>query len=310
MADTKAIEETEAYRILRETFDRAGAPDLGNDLVNLVVGDPTLMDRYSELVIEIRKKPSYTTRFSGLELMRQYNNTAAGKINPLPMMDEAEYLRTENQYKQVLAPVKDLYGANINTTIGRLIGNNISAVELESRVSAAQAWARSANPAIKDTLKRFYNVTDSDLVAYALDPKTATFMLEKQAGITALAAEAYDTQVTITQEYSERMLQDLVSTGRARDLSEAGLLAAKELQDITTGTATGYNPSAGTLRGLTNLAGIEGTELTGEQVLGAALGTDTKAAEKVTGLKSRERARFSGTTGGTNVLETNMSGNV
>jgi hypothetical protein len=116
--------------------------------------------------------------------------------------------------------------------------------------------------------------------------------------------------LNITREYSERMLQDLVSTGKARDLAEAGQIAARELQDITTGTATGYNPSAGTLRGLTNLAGIEGTELTGEQVLGAALGTDSMAAEKVTGLRSRERARFSGTTGGTSILETNMSGTV
>jgi predicted aspartyl protease len=311
MADiTKPIVETEAYKILKEAFDASGAPQLGIDLADLVVGDPTLMDRTSELVLEIRKKPSYIQRFSGLVKLREYNNTAEGKVNPVAVMDEGEYLRQENIYKEVLSPISNLYGKNINKTIGDLIGSQVSSVELQSRVTTAQAWANNADPAIKQTLKDFYNVTDEDLVAYALDPKTATSMLEKQAGVTTLASEAAQTNVKINQDYTEKMLQRLVDTGAAKDLVQAGQIAAKELGDITVGTATGYNPSAGTLTGLTQLGKIEGRNLTGEQILGASLGTDVTAAEEVRGLKSRERARFEQGQGGTNVLQQNVSGTV
>jgi hypothetical protein len=310
MPAPSTVKQTEAYQLLVSVFNAAGDSALGQFLADAIYDDPTLVERDAELLLLIQGSEPYKKRFSGLDKIRTYNNTTAGKANPIPVMSEGEYLDAENAYKQILYPVKDLYGANINQTIGDLIGANVSAVEVQSRLGAAQQWANNANPAVKQALKEFYNINDSDLVAYALDPKTATVMIEKQAGITALAAEAYDTQVKITQGYSERMLEDLVRTGQARNLTEAGQIAAKELRDITTGTATGYNPAAGSLATVTKLAGIEGTELTGESVLGAALGTDTAAAGKVSGLKSRERARFSGTTGGTNVLGEQMSGNV
>jgi hypothetical protein len=303
-----AISKTSAYDEIVHMFDGVGAPALGQWLADFIKGDPTIVDRKSELLSQLQTSDPYKQRFSGLIKLREFNKN--NPTNPVPLMSEAQYLDAENTYKQLLEPVKDLYGPSINKTIGDLIGSNISSIEVQSRVNTAKNWALSADPNVKKALKEFYNVTEDDLVKYALDPATATTLIEKQAGMVTLASEAYDTQVKLTKDYSQNLLQDLVTSGQARNLVEAGQIAASKLQDITTGTATGYNPAAGTLKGVTQLAKIEGSDLTGEQVLGGALGTDTSAAAKVTALKSRERARFEQGQGGTNVLQTNVSGTV
>jgi hypothetical protein len=310
MADIipKAIQETEAYKMLVNLFNNAGAPKLGAWLATTVVGDPTIVDRESELISLMQESQPYKERFSGLVKIREFNKN--NPTNPIPVMTEAEYLNAENTYKQLLNPVKNLYGNEINKTIGELIGSNVSPAEVQSRITAATNWALSADQTIKKTLKDFYGVTTEDLIGYALNPELATAYLEKQAGVVTLAQEAYQTQVNITKDYSEKMLEQLVSSGEAKDLQEAGIIAARKLQDITTGTSTGYNPAAGSLVGVTRLAGIEGVDLTGEQVLGAALGTDVEATAKISGLKSRERARFEGASGGTNVLQENVSGTI
>lgn len=303
-----AVSKTSAYDEIVHMFDGVGAPELGQWLADFIKGDPTIVDRKSELVAQLQQSEPYAKRFSGLIKLRDFNKK--NPTNPVPLMSEAEYLNAENTYKQLLAPVKDLYGPNINQTIGDLIGNNVSAVEVQSRVNAAKNWALSADSNVKKALRDFYGITEDLLVSYALDPENATTLIEKAAGVANLAGQAYEIQMNLTKDYSEKMLTELVGSGQARDLVEAGQLASAKLQDITTGTATGYNPAAGTLTGLTTLSRIEGSDLTGQEVLGAALGTDVAAAKEVTGLKSRERARFVQGQGGTNVLQTNVSGNV
>jgi hypothetical protein len=303
-----AVSKTSAYDEIVHMFDGVGAPALGQWLADFIKGDPTIVDRKSELLSQLQESDPYKQRFSGLVKIRDFNKK--NPTNPIAVMSEAEYLNAENTYKQLLNPVKDLYGKDINKTIGDLIGNNISPVEIQSRINAASNWALSADPNIKKALKEYYGIEENQLISYALDPEKALTQIEKAAGLATLASEAYETRLNITKQYGETILQDLVASGKARDIAEAGQVAAKELQDITTGTATGYNPAAGTLRGVTELSKIEGGTLTGQEVLGAALGTDTAAAETVRGLKSRERARFEQGQGGTNVLGTQMSGTV
>jgi hypothetical protein len=225
-------------------------------------------------------------------------------------MSEAEYLNAETTYKQLMNPIAGMLGDSVNDEIGKLIGNNISPVEVQSRIQIATNWAQAADPGIKKALKDYYGVDESALVGYALDPVRGTAQIQKMAGMATLASQAAQTSVGVSRAYGENLLQSLVDLGQARDTAEAGILAAGKLQDITTGTATAYNPNAGTLTGLQSLSRIEGSDLTGQEVLGAALGTDIAAAGEVRGLKSRERARFEGGQAGTNVLGTNMSGTV
>jgi hypothetical protein len=300
------VTKVSAYQDMVATFKALGIEDLGQYIADAIKADPTIIDRRNELIQSIQESPQYAKRFSGLVLIRKHNKT--NPTDPIAVMSEAEYLNAETTYKQLLNPIAGMLGDSVNDEIGKLIGNNVSPVEVQSRIQIATNWAQAADPGIKKALKDFYGVDENALVGYALDPVRGTAQIQKMAGMATLSAQAAQTSVSIDKAYGENLLQSLIDLGQADNAVQAGLLATAKLQDITTGTATAYNPNAGTLGTLTKLADIEGTDLTGQEVLGAALGTDVGAATKTRGLKSRERARFSGGQGGTNVLGEQMSG--
>jgi hypothetical protein len=302
--------KTSAYDSIVGLFDELGIKELGDWLRNTIQTTPTLVDNKSQLFTELYASQPYKDRFSGIDKIRQYNASAAGQTNPMAVMSEAEYLNAESTYKQILSPVSSMYGTDLNKKIGDIIAKNISPLELQERVVIAQSWVNAVDPNIKTELKKWYQIDDTLLMQYALEPDRGLVQIQKAAGAAQLGAQAIKSAVDINQKQSEDLLNSLVSTGASKDMLAAGQTAAQTLQEITSGTATAYNPNAGTLFGSLNLAKIEGTDLTAAQVLGANLGVDTTAAEKVRGLKSRERARFEGGQGGTNVLQTNVSGTV
>lgn len=311
-----AAERQSAYDVIVHMFDNAGASDLGAWLAQTIKGDPSLLDKQNELFSMLQQSQPYKDRFSGLEKLRQHNiamdkaNNPAGKVF---VPSEAQYLSTESQMKEILKPVSSMYGSDpnmMNTVVGNLIGGQISPAELASRVTIANNWVMNQDPNIKKSLRDYYQIDDTALLKYALDPTTATVELQKQAGAAELGAQALDNHINLTAAQSESIVQQVTATGNAPDMLQAGQIAAQKLQDITSGTATAYNPNAGSLAGTQNLAKIEGTNLQAVDVLGAALGINAPAAETVRGLKSRERARFEGGQGGTNVLQTNVSGTV
>jgi hypothetical protein len=303
-----AEQKQSAFDIIIHTFDNVGAPELGQWLANAIKGDPTLVGKQNELFSQLQQSDPYKQRFSGLVKIREYNKT--NPTNPMPVMSEAEYLSAESSYKQILSPVSSMYGNSLNQAVGDIIAKNISPVELQDRVNVANQWVMAQNPAIKQELQKWYGIDDTHLMQYALDPERGVTEIQKAAGAAQLGAQAIQSAVDLTQQQSESLIKQLVSSGQAKNMEEAGLSAAAKLQDITTGTATAYNPNAGTLKGDVTLSKIEGVNLQASDVLGAALGINEQTASDITGLKSRERARFNQGAGGTNVLQTNVSGNV
>jgi hypothetical protein len=299
-----------AYDALVGMFDDLGIKELGTWLRDTIYKTPTLVDNKSQLMTELYNSKPYTERFSGLDTIRKYNASAAGKDNPMAVMSEAEYLNAETTYKQILAPVSNMYGTDLNKKVGDIIAKNISPLELQERVVIAQSWVNAVDPNIKAQLQSYYQIDDTLLMQYALEPDRGLVEIQKAAGAAQLGAQALQSSIDINKKQSEDIIQSLVSTGASKDLLSAGQQAAATLQEITSGTATAYNPNAGSLVGTQQLAKIEGTNLEAADILGASLGINTGAAEEIRGLKSRERARFEQGQGGTNVLQTNVSGTV
>jgi hypothetical protein len=303
-----AAQKQSAFDVITHMFDNAGAPELGAWLKATITGDPSLLDKQNELFSMLQNSDPYKARFSGLVQLRDHNQK--NPTNPVFVPSEAQYLATEQQMKDILKPVADMYGPQTDTVIGNLIGNQISPAELQTRVTSANTWVMSQDPNVKEALKTYYGISDSDLLKLALDPTRGTAEIQRIAGVTALGAEAFSNHIDLSKQQTESLVQGLVSTGQAADTLQAGQLAAQKLQDITSGTATAYNPNAGTLAGTERLAKIEGTDLQASDILGSALGLNAGATEEIRGLKSRERARFEGGSAGTNVLQTNVSGTV
>lgn len=150
--------------------------------------------------LKIKQEPAYLKRFAGNEKRR-----TAG----LNVLSEAEYLSLEDAYNQTLrAYGQQTYFGNTAATrqeaMANLIGNDISATEFKDRIDLAVTRVNNADPAIKTQLKAFYNIEDTDLVGYFLNPTQNLPKLEekvKAAEIgSAAAAQNLSTSLTTAED--------------------------------------------------------------------------------------------------------------
>lgn len=209
-------------------------------------------------------------------------------LAPLP---ESAYLDLERQYASILRrynlpagfyddPKKDFV---------EWIAKDISPVELESRAQTAFDWANSLDQTALKTLKQYYNIDASQVAAYALDSKRALPVLQRQAEAVRLGTEALRQNFNVSRQFSEQ-------------------LAEANIQQETARAA--FNIAAEETTALQQLSTLEGRQnVTAENVVESTLGLNAEAKREIQGLKSRERARFGGTSGkATGILGSEMSG--
>jgi len=168
-----------AYDLLLSEFDRYGLGSLLDDVKNLIV---TGADEAS-LTLALRQTKAYQARF------------AANKDrinNGLRALSEAEYVTLEDQYQNVMRNyglpatyyTKDATGKQAG--FEKFIAGDVSASELEDRISIAQKRVIDAAPQVKEALKQFYpGIKDGDILAYTLDPTQGLANIQKKV----LAAE-------------------------------------------------------------------------------------------------------------------------
>jgi hypothetical protein len=168
----------------------------------------------------------------------------------------------------------------IQEGFNKLLSNDVSAVELEDRISTAQNRVINADPEIANTLKQFYpGISNGDILAYVLDPANAIDKIKRKVTAAEIGGAA---------------IQSGLQTGvaRAEELATAGV--TKETAQQGFGTI-----GSGLQRG-SQLASIYGenpyTQTTAEQeVFGLSGKMDAKKQrQKIAGL---EKATFSGQTG-------------
>jgi len=118
----------------------------------------------------------------------EYNKRFAGNVKlkaaGLPTLDDATYLKTEDEYKKIFTA----YGATSLATkdyYATLIGNRMDAVDVTERMN--KGYARIINtPGVKQAFQAFYSAaTDGDILAVLMDPETQFPILERKV----LAAE-------------------------------------------------------------------------------------------------------------------------
>ncbi|MFF9268620.1 hypothetical protein [Streptomyces rochei] len=219
----------------------------------------------------------YKTRFAGNEVRQK-----AG----LPVLSPADYLATENAYRQVLSSAglpKGFYDNPADFT--RWIADDVSPTEIKSRVDLAVAATSQANPQYKEALWKMYGINESDLTAYFLDRKRAEPILKKQAAAGAIGAAAIRRGFAA----STLDLEGYATLGITADQAEQAYAQIAEGWDSMLGIAGRY--------------GSTWTQREAEQEVftpGAASGLNKEsAAEKGKRLKSQERAQFAGSRGAT-----------
>jgi len=267
-------EMSDAYKRLYDEFNALGLGALVEDSKDLLMKATSI----SQMPEALRNTKAYMTRFSA--------NDARVKAG-FRALSPATYLALEDQYQKVMTRyglpknyyTPGLYGKQEG--FEKLIASDISNTELEERIAAAQERVIRGAPQITQALKEFYpEITDGDILAYALDPANAIKNIQRKITTAEIGGAALAQKGLTT------------SLARAEELQRYGV-------DKAAATA-GYSVIGGGLQRGSELASIYGespyTRATAESEIFKLSGEQEarKQRQKVTGL---EKATFSGKSG-------------
>jgi len=204
----------------------------------------------------------------------------------LRSLSPAEYIRLEDQYQEIMRNyglpasyyAKDTTGKQVG--FDKFIAGDVSATELEDRISTAQKRVINANPEVSRALKQFYpDITNGDILAYTLDPTQGLESIKRKVTAAEIGGAA---------------IQSGLTTGMARAEQLAGYGVDKAA------ATQGYSAIGSGLQRGSQLASIYGespyTQATAEEEV-FKLSGQTEAErqrKKITGL---EKAAFGGQTG-------------
>ena len=269
----KDIERKSAFNILKMEFEQFGLGSLVDSISNLLTdGTPP-----AEFALRLRGTQEYKDRFKANEI-RLSKGLAA--------LSPAEYVALEDQYQNVMRNydlpesyyTKDKTGRQVG--FEQLIGGDVSAKELEDRVIIAKDRVVNANPEVSKALKSFYpDITDGDILAYALDPKNALKTIQSKVTAAEIGGAAMQSGLG-------------TSLARAEELQKYGVDKASATE--------GYSAIGTGLQRGSELASIYGespySQATAESEVFKLTGQAEarKQRQKVTGL---EKATFGGQSG-------------
>ena len=272
-AEKKAGRQS-AYDTLYNEFNKYGLGSLVESIKGMIT-DAAVSP--SQFAIALQNTKEYQQRFSANQ-----DRIKAG----LRALTPAEYTGLEDQYQNIMRNYglpASYYGKDsLGTQAGfnKLLGNDVSAAELEDRIATAQQRVVNSNPEVLRALKQFYpDINNADILAYTLDPQNALTDIKRK--------------VTAAEIGGAALAQGLQAQGgTAESLAGLGITKAQAQQ--------GYTDIAGILPRGSQLADIYGqqpyTQGTAEaEVFNTAGAADAAARRKK--LTSLETAAFSGSSG-------------
>jgi hypothetical protein len=275
VASAAKAERQSAYDALLVEFNKYGLGSLIQRVKGLIEKDVSP----SQFVIELRNTPEYQQRFSANQERLKRG---------LSSLSEAEYIRNEDNYRQILRTY-GLTQFDNDDYVKQFLVNDISPQELGERVVTAVNRVQTADKSITETLKRYYGLKDSDMVAAILDPTTQLPSIQRQITAAEIGAAAGRQGLNAGRFVSEQ----LAAQGVTKEQAERGyatiadiLPTAEKLSDIygTTldryGLAEGeqevFNQLASAQRKRQRLASREIAEFSGQSgVARGSLGTST-----------------------------------
>jgi hypothetical protein len=192
-------QETEDnWVILRDQMEDYGLGELYDFAYEMIMNG----SQPAAVMIQLQDEPAYKDRFKA---MADRIANGYGPISP------GDYIANEREYKTLLEqaglPV-EVFGSKED--IEAYIANDVAPDELEWRIGMAVTATESADPEIKKQLEELYGIggTNSDLVAYYLDPDRAVTYIEgkqqlEAAELSAAAVGALGT--SLNRNIAERL---------------------------------------------------------------------------------------------------------
>lgn len=254
----------DAFMALETLFKSYGLESLAGKIYGYVKNGMSA----DTISIMLQDTPEYKARFKG--------NEARLKAG-LPVLSPADYINTENAYRQTLRASglpSGFYDSTDDFT--DWISKDVSPTEVQSRVDLATQATALANPAYKQALNQM-GIDDGHMAAYFLDADKSLPLLQKAAATASIGAAALGQGLTFNQSYAEQ-------------LATTGVTAAQAQQ--------GYQQVASELGTMKNLAGIYGGQFGQAEEEQSVFGTSAEAVQRKAQLVGQEQGAFSGATGG------------
>ena len=284
-------ETQDAYALLEAAFKLYGL----DSLVPVIRGymEDDLGPEQAKL--KLKTEPLYKERFRGNEL-----RVAAGRN----ALSEVDYLTLEDDYTETLKSygLSDYFGVATNAAtraarqkkMAEVIGGDISADEFKERIKTVVTRVNMADTNTKDALKSLYNITETDLIKYFLNPAEGSDTLKRKVTVAEISAASMTAGLGQT------------SLAAAEDLARLGIDKAKALTGYENIAA--YLPGAEKLSAIYNVEGINYNKATGEEEEFKGLASAKRKRQR---LVERETSTFAGSSGTSQVsLKTRTAGQI
>jgi hypothetical protein len=132
------------------------------------------------ITLQLQETDEYKQRFKA-----NYERQKKG----LSFLDPGEYIGLEDSYRQILRAY-GLKQFDNDDYVTQFLANDVSTAELSSRVVTAVQRVQNADPAVFKTLRDFYGIGVTDMVAYVLDPNQQFPKIERQVAAAEIGAAA------------------------------------------------------------------------------------------------------------------------
>ena len=261
----KIADRTSVIETMKVRFKQYNLGSLADKITSLAIDGAN----EATITLALQETEEYKKRFSANE---------ARLKNNLKVLSPSDYLNLEDGYRQVMKTY-GLTQFDNDEYVSKFIANDTSAPELNKRITAAVDRIQNADPSIAKTLRDYYKIKDTDLVAYILDPEKNIDKLQKQIS----AAE--------------------IGSAAGRQGLTAGLTVAEQLaaQGVTQAEAQkGYATIADILPGAEKLSNIYGKtqdiygQTEGEQEVFNSLASAQRKRQR---LDATERGTFGASSG-------------
>ena len=229
-AERVAAQRESVVKIVADRFAKFGLATLGAKILDLA------RQGYTEdtITLELQNTPEYQQRFAA---------NAQRIKKGLSVLTPAEYLSNEDAYRQTLRAY-GLTQFDNDAYVRQFIENDVSPSELSTRVSMAVQRVQNADPAIARTLKDYYGIGSTDMVAYVLDPNQQLPKIQRQIAAAEIGVAArvqgLETGVTVAEQLAAQGITQAEAQKGYATIADI-LPTAQKLSEIYGTTLPGYN---------------------------------------------------------------------
>lgn len=201
--ERKRVARQNALATVRGALEQFGLTSMLDLITQYVQQD---YDAESIMVL-LRQSPQYKERFPAMDALAKKGRA----------LSEAEYIAFERNASQLERAYGLPSGMLGKDAVTRLLTNEVSAQELENRVTMAAAGAFQTSPEVKQQFRNYYGIDSGGLTAYFLDPERAMPLLQKQYVSAQIGAEAAMQSIDLGVSMAEELQVAGINQQQARE---------------------------------------------------------------------------------------------